>query len=290
MFPTAAAIRLYMKRAMDDRAALTITFTYMTTIILVIASDAFIVGSALAHAFGEPAWVASLWIVGLLGRRRRHQPARHHRGRTAPGRRHDRGRAGHARHRPAGPRAQRARPARPAPAPARAPARRPPRGGRARRVPLQRVRVGDDERRGGAQAGVDQPRHVDRHRHPVRRVLGRRRGHEPHPDPQRAHVRLPPALPRDRRHRALRAVGDGRGHRGHRAQHVQRRLHHRIALHLRHRPRGLPAAPAGPSQRPRRALGARGRPRRGLRRRRARWSPSPTPGRSSSPSGRRSRR
>ena len=66
MFPTAAAIRLYMKGAMDDRAALTITFTYMTTIVLVIASDAFIVGSALAHAFGEPAWVAGLWIVGLL--------------------------------------------------------------------------------------------------------------------------------------------------------------------------------------------------------------------------------
>ncbi len=67
MFPTAAAIRLYMKRAMDDRVALTITFTYMTTIVLVIASDAFIVGSALAHAFGEPAWVASIWILGLLG-------------------------------------------------------------------------------------------------------------------------------------------------------------------------------------------------------------------------------
>ena len=67
MFPTAAAIRLYMKRAMDDRIALTITFTYMTTIVLVIASDAFIVGSALAHAFGEPAWVASIWIIGLLG-------------------------------------------------------------------------------------------------------------------------------------------------------------------------------------------------------------------------------
>ncbi|HXY28213.1 MAG TPA: APC family permease, partial [Acidimicrobiales bacterium] len=66
MFPTAAAIRLYMKRAMDDRAALTITFTYMTTIVLVIASDAFIVGSALDHAFGEPAWVTALWIVGLL--------------------------------------------------------------------------------------------------------------------------------------------------------------------------------------------------------------------------------
>jgi amino acid transporter len=66
MFPTAAAIRLYMKRSMDDRAALTITFTYMTTIILVIAADAFIVGSALAHAFGEPPWVAGIWIVGLL--------------------------------------------------------------------------------------------------------------------------------------------------------------------------------------------------------------------------------
>ncbi len=66
MFPTAAAIRLYMKRSMDDRVALTITFTYLTTIVLVIASDAFIVGSALAHTFGEPAWVAGLWIVGLL--------------------------------------------------------------------------------------------------------------------------------------------------------------------------------------------------------------------------------
>jgi APA family basic amino acid/polyamine antiporter len=66
MFPTAAAIRLYMKRSMDDRIALIITFTYMTTIILVIAADAFIVGSALARAFNEPAWVSALWILGLL--------------------------------------------------------------------------------------------------------------------------------------------------------------------------------------------------------------------------------
>ena len=86
MFPTAAAIRLYMKRAMDDRVALTITFTYMTTIVLVIASDAFIVGSALAHAFGEPAWVASIWIVGLARHRRGDQSARHHGRRTPAGR------------------------------------------------------------------------------------------------------------------------------------------------------------------------------------------------------------
>ncbi len=67
MFPTAAAIRLYMQKAMPDSAALIITFTYMTTILLVIAADAFIVGSALAHAFDEPAWVSALWIVLLLG-------------------------------------------------------------------------------------------------------------------------------------------------------------------------------------------------------------------------------
>jgi amino acid transporter len=67
MFPTAAAIRLYMQRAMPDSVALTITFTYMATILLVIAADAFIVGSALAYAFGEPPWVAALWIAGLLG-------------------------------------------------------------------------------------------------------------------------------------------------------------------------------------------------------------------------------
>ena len=66
MFPTAAAIRLYMKRSMDDRVALVVTFTYMTTIVLVIAADAFIVGSAIAHVFGQASWTAGLWILGLL--------------------------------------------------------------------------------------------------------------------------------------------------------------------------------------------------------------------------------
>ncbi|HMK99558.1 MAG TPA: APC family permease [Acidimicrobiales bacterium] len=66
MFPTAAAIRLYMKRSMDDRAALIITFTYMTTIILVIAADAFVVGSAIAKVFGQETFTAGLWIVALL--------------------------------------------------------------------------------------------------------------------------------------------------------------------------------------------------------------------------------
>jgi amino acid transporter len=67
MFPTAAAIRLYMKRSMDDRVALTITFTYLTTIVLVIAADAFIVGSALAHVVDQSTWAAVPIIAVLLG-------------------------------------------------------------------------------------------------------------------------------------------------------------------------------------------------------------------------------
>jgi basic amino acid/polyamine antiporter, APA family len=66
MFPTAAAIRLYMKRSMDDRIALIITFTYMTTIVLVVAADAFIVGTAIAHVFSQSTWVAGAWIVVLI--------------------------------------------------------------------------------------------------------------------------------------------------------------------------------------------------------------------------------
>jgi APA family basic amino acid/polyamine antiporter len=67
MFPTAAAIRLYMKQSMDDRVALSITFTYLTTIVLVVAADAFIVGSAIAHVMGQSTWVAVLVIAALLG-------------------------------------------------------------------------------------------------------------------------------------------------------------------------------------------------------------------------------
>jgi len=67
MFPTAAAIRLYMKRSMDDRVALTITLTYLTTIVLVVAADAFIVGTAIAHVLGQSAPVAALIIAALLG-------------------------------------------------------------------------------------------------------------------------------------------------------------------------------------------------------------------------------
>ena len=67
IFPTAAAIRRYMQASMDDRGALTITFTYMTSIILVMAADAYIVGSAIANALNQPGWLVSVYIVILLG-------------------------------------------------------------------------------------------------------------------------------------------------------------------------------------------------------------------------------
>jgi basic amino acid/polyamine antiporter, APA family len=66
MYPTAAAIRLWMARAMSDRLALVITFTYMTAIILVIAADAFIIGEAIAYAFGNGHTIAIVYVAALL--------------------------------------------------------------------------------------------------------------------------------------------------------------------------------------------------------------------------------
>ncbi|HEY6297276.1 MAG TPA: APC family permease, partial [Streptosporangiaceae bacterium] len=67
MYPTAAGIRLWMARAMNDRLALVITFTYMAAIILVIAADAFIIGEAIAYALGNGRAVALIYVAALLG-------------------------------------------------------------------------------------------------------------------------------------------------------------------------------------------------------------------------------
>ncbi len=66
LFPTAAAIRLWMGKSMDDRVALAITFTYLSTIILVIGVDAYIIGSAIAHTFGQASWAPPLYITAVL--------------------------------------------------------------------------------------------------------------------------------------------------------------------------------------------------------------------------------
>ena len=66
MYPTAAGIRLWMARAMNDRLALIITLTYMTAIVLVIAADAFIIGEAVAYAFGNGRLIAMIYVAVML--------------------------------------------------------------------------------------------------------------------------------------------------------------------------------------------------------------------------------
>ncbi len=67
LYPTAAGIRLYLGRAVGNRTALSVTFTYMTTVVLVIAADAFLIGAAVRHVLREPAVLAYVWIAVLLG-------------------------------------------------------------------------------------------------------------------------------------------------------------------------------------------------------------------------------
>jgi basic amino acid/polyamine antiporter, APA family len=67
LYPTAAAIRLYMKEAFSDNFSLTITFGYLLTIVAAIAADSYIVGRAITYTFGLPNWAALIWILALLG-------------------------------------------------------------------------------------------------------------------------------------------------------------------------------------------------------------------------------
>ncbi len=66
MYPSAATIRLFMGKALNDRVALTITFAYLSTVTLVIAADAYIVGSAITTVLHQPSWLAIFYIAGLL--------------------------------------------------------------------------------------------------------------------------------------------------------------------------------------------------------------------------------
>ncbi len=70
LFPTAAAIRQYIKAAFNERTALVISFAYTVTIVAVIAADSYVVGRAIVFAVeGTPlAAVPTLvWILALLG-------------------------------------------------------------------------------------------------------------------------------------------------------------------------------------------------------------------------------
>jgi hypothetical protein len=67
LFPTAAGIRLYIGRAIGPRTSLAVGFTYMSTVVLVIAADAFLIGAAIGHVLHEPSWLSYVWIFVLLG-------------------------------------------------------------------------------------------------------------------------------------------------------------------------------------------------------------------------------
>lgn len=64
LYPSAAAIRQYIRAAFGERASLTIAFGYVVTIVAVIAADSYVVGSAISFVF--PQTPTLLWIVVIL--------------------------------------------------------------------------------------------------------------------------------------------------------------------------------------------------------------------------------
>src|SRR5712692_4395892 len=67
LYPTAAAIRQYMREAFNESFSLIISFGYLLTVIVVVAADSYIVGTAITYAFGLPTWASLIWILALLG-------------------------------------------------------------------------------------------------------------------------------------------------------------------------------------------------------------------------------
>jgi amino acid transporter len=67
LYPTAAAVRLYIQEAFGEHFSLIVTFGYLLTIIAVIAADSYVVGSALTYAFNLPRSFSLLWLLALLG-------------------------------------------------------------------------------------------------------------------------------------------------------------------------------------------------------------------------------
>lgn len=64
LFPSAAAIRVWIRRGVNDKVSLVSSFVYMLTVVFVIAADAFVLGHTFSRAI--PAVPALLWIVALL--------------------------------------------------------------------------------------------------------------------------------------------------------------------------------------------------------------------------------
>lgn len=64
LYPTAAAIRQYLRAAFNEKTSLTISFAYVLTIVAVIAADSYVVGSAVSYVV--PQTPAILWILLIL--------------------------------------------------------------------------------------------------------------------------------------------------------------------------------------------------------------------------------
>lgn len=64
LFPSAAAIRVWIRRGVSDQFSLVSSFVYMLTVVFVIAADAFVLGHTFSRAV--PAVPALAWIVALL--------------------------------------------------------------------------------------------------------------------------------------------------------------------------------------------------------------------------------
>lgn len=66
LYPSAAGIRLYMAKAINAKTAVIVTFAYLTTVILVIGADAFVIGAAITHVVGLSSIWTYFWISFLL--------------------------------------------------------------------------------------------------------------------------------------------------------------------------------------------------------------------------------
>ncbi len=66
LYPSAAAIRLFMKEAINEKTSLIIAFGYLLTIVAVVAADSYIVGSAVTYALNLPGYATLLLILVIL--------------------------------------------------------------------------------------------------------------------------------------------------------------------------------------------------------------------------------
>ncbi len=64
LFPSAAAIRVWIRRGVNDQMSMVSSFVYLLTVVFVIAADAFVLGHTFSRAL--PAVPALFWIVALL--------------------------------------------------------------------------------------------------------------------------------------------------------------------------------------------------------------------------------